>query len=89
VTDSISKVALASLLTEFFLHKSLGMLNAPLRPAFAIAHASCTRCTARALEKLGASKSYILSAFFNRRENVRGALLGADMQRFARAARAH
>jgi hypothetical protein len=31
VTDSISKVALASLLTEFFLHKSLGMLNAPLR----------------------------------------------------------
>jgi len=32
VTISISKVALASLLTEFFLHKSLGMLNAPLRP---------------------------------------------------------
>ncbi len=31
VTDSMSESALASLLTEFFLHKSFGMLNAPLR----------------------------------------------------------
>ena len=31
VADSISRVALASLLTEFFCTSSLGMLNAPLR----------------------------------------------------------
>lgn len=31
VTDSISESALASLLTKLFLHKSFGMLNAPLR----------------------------------------------------------
>jgi hypothetical protein len=88
VTDSISKVALASLLTEFFLHKSLGMLNAPLR---AILRAPELRARA-ALPALSKSwvcpKSYILSVFFKRREKVRGALLGANVQRFARVAHA-
>ena len=41
------------------------------------------------LKKSGVSKSYILSALFNHRENVRGALLGTEMQRVARIARAH
>ena len=72
-TDSISKVALASLLTEFFLHKSLVMRERAVARDFASARASRPRGTACALEKLGVSKSYILSAFFKRREKVRGA----------------
>jgi hypothetical protein len=65
------------------------MLNAPLRLLLR-SHTLRARAALPApLKKSGVSKSYILSAFFNHRENVRGALLGADAQRFARAARAH
>jgi hypothetical protein len=88
VTESISKVALASLLTEFFLRKSLGMLNAPLRLLLRSQGLRARAALPGPLKKSGVSKSYILSVFFKRREKVRGALLGANVQRFARVAHA-
>jgi hypothetical protein len=83
VPDPTAWSAFASLLTEIFLHKPLGMLNASL-PRFLRPHAPGARAAFPAIaKKPNASKTRMSSTFSRNRENSRAALLDRAAQRGA------
>jgi hypothetical protein len=80
------RAALASLLAEDFLHKPIGMLNAPSRRVSRSCEPRARASFAASVKKSQAPKPLILSAFSTSRKNSPAALRDRAAQRTARVA---